>query len=190
MASLAAGTATAAAPVDPYGPRGQWTPIVQSTAAQKPLKLTPMQIKQAANLKPDKDDNRKAIAKLLKPEQLETLKRLSWKARGGYALFDPELSKKLKITREQKSRLKEASEVNEVEHRKMKDFLTRARFRSREAMQKYIDGYRDDADKRLLDVLTAKQKKQLAEIVGSRAVRLSGTSGFLDSLSQTGGRST
>jgi hypothetical protein len=72
----------------------------------------------------------------------------------------------------------------------MKDFLTRARFRSREAMQKYIDGYRDDADKRLLDVLTAKQKKQLAEIVGSRAVRLSGTSGFLDSLSQTGGRST
>lgn len=163
---LIACPANAAAPADPYGPRGQWTQIVRSMPARKPLKLTLMQIKEAANLKLAKDDNRDAIAKFLKPAQLATLKRLSWKARGGYALFDPELSKKLEITAEQQAQLKAAARVNVAEHRKMKNFLARARFRSRAAMQKYINGYRDAADKRLLDVLTAKQKKKLAAILG------------------------
>jgi hypothetical protein len=160
-----ANPAQADSPADPYGPRGLWTGVLKTKNARTALKLTLAQIKSTANLKPAKDDNRDAIARLLKPAQLATLKRLSWKARGGYALFDPELGKRLAITAEQQGRLKEASEVNEVEHRKMKDFLRRARFRSREAMQKYINGYRDAADKRLLAVLTAKQKKSLAALL-------------------------
>ena len=158
--------ASAADPADPYDPRGKWTAIVKSKSAQMTLKLTSAQIEQAANLKPAKDDNGIAIIILLQSAQLERLKSMSWKARGGYALFESELSKQLNITADQQERLKAAAAVNVVEHRKMNDFLTRARFRSKEAMQKYINGYRDDADKRLLDVLTAKQKKTLAGILG------------------------
>lgn len=160
-----ASSASAATP-DPFGPRGQWTALLQQADVQKSLSLSPEQVRFAGELKPAADDNRDRIAKGLNAKQLKSLRRRSWREQGGYALFDPALAKQLKIADEQKKKLQAAAEVNKAEHLKMKDFLSRARFGSREAMEKYIAGYRDAADKRLTDVLTAAQKKTLRSIVG------------------------
>lgn len=163
---LAVPAASSAAVRDPYGPRGAWTALVKRADVRKVLGLTPRQRKTLGALSPARDDNRQAISRALKAGQLSKLKRRSWREQGGYALFDPELAKQLKITDEQQIRLEAAAAVNLAEYRKLKNFLTRARFRSKQAMEKYIAGYRNAADKRLLAVLTAAQTKMLRSIVG------------------------
>ncbi|MFQ5732143.1 MAG: hypothetical protein ACE5KM_09320 [Planctomycetaceae bacterium] len=166
--SWAGNSADAAVPNDPYG-RGQWTKLVQDKAARKQLSLSDRQSKALNALRPAKDDNRAKIGSVLKPEQVKTLKRISWKALGGYAVFDDEVSDALEITDAQKTKLEAAAKTNQAKHRKMKSILALARFRSRAAMEKFIAGYRDAADQRLLAVLTKTQRAQLKKLVGGTA---------------------
>lgn len=166
LSSIAVAQASAAAPKDPYGPRGGLTALLKKKAVQAELKLTEKQQAFANALKPAKGDNLAAIKKSLEKSQQKRLHQLSWQARGGYVLFGKFVASKLSITEDQQEKLAAAAKVNVAEHAKMRDFLRRARFRSREAMQKYIAGYRDAADKRLLDVLTAAQKKSLKALLG------------------------
>ena len=154
----------AATPVDPYGRDGRWTPFLKQATVQKSLKLTDEQRDAVNKLKQAKDDNKPAIAKTLDAKQLRRLKQLTWAIQAGYALFDPELAKLLAITAEQNVELIAAAKVNKTAHKKMKSFLARARFRSRAAMMKYIAGYRNAADRRLMAVLTAGQKKKFAAL--------------------------
>ena len=135
---LAGTTAANAAVKDPYGPRGQWTKLTKQSDVLKQLKATDKQAAALKELKPSPDDNRAAIRKVLEKKQIATLLRLSWKAQGGYALFDKILSRELNINEDQKRQLDAAAVKNLAEHKKMRSFLARARFRSREAMQQTI----------------------------------------------------
>ncbi len=171
--SCFATTARAAAPKDPFGPRGSWTTLLKSVllnnkVVQKELRLTKEQQVFAGRLKPAKDDNVARIEKTLDAKQLIRLKQMSWQARGGYVLFEREVAEALRITDTQQDKLAAAAKVNAAEYQKMRDFLRRARFASREAMENFIAGYRNAADKRLLDVLTAGQHKLLNKMLGPK----------------------
>ena len=168
---IAAATATVAlnpaqaAVKDPYG-RGNWTKLVKDKGVQKALGLTDSQAKSLSALPFAKDGNREKITKILEPKQLKTLKRLRWKAIGGYALFEEEVADALALTDSQQEKLAAVAKENVSDHKKMRNFMARARFRSREAMEKFIAGYRTKADQRLLAVLTKDQAAKLKKLVG------------------------
>ena len=106
------------------------------------------------------------ITKSLSDEQFERLEQVHWQRLGGRAILEPKVRDRLGIDEGQKKKLDDAKAINTVQHAKMLDFLRRARFRSREAMEKYKQGYRDAADKRLLGVWTEKQRAQLKRLLG------------------------
>lgn len=160
----AAAVAPAQGAKDPYG-RGRWTKLVKDKAVQKKLALTDGQLKSITGLKSAKDKQAR-LAEILKADQLKMLKRLRWKDLGGYALFDDEVADALAVTDAQKVKLEAAHKVNQADYKKMRNFMARARFRSRAAMLKFIAGYRDKADKRLLAILTKDQQAKLKKLVG------------------------
>ena len=87
----------------------------------------------------------------------------------GSAIFEPKVSKALDLTTDQRDRLNDANEVNAAEYEKMLDFLVRARFGSKEAMEAYKKKFRTAASERLLAILTPSQRKRLDQMFGKPA---------------------
>lgn len=104
--------------------------------------------------------NDKAIAAILKPEQLKRVKQIGLQQRGAMVVNDPDVAKTLKITDEQKE--------------KIKDIQTKAREaagggqrpdRSEEAIKKREEA-RKATNEKVMGVLTAEQKTKLKEMQG------------------------
>lgn len=104
--------------------------------------------------------NTKALAEILKPEQLKRVKQISLQQRGAGALRDPEVVKTLNLTDEQKDKVKTIQD----EARKARGDGQRGD-RSAEARKKREEARKATNDK-LLGVLTAEQKSKLKELTG------------------------
>ena len=106
------------------------------------------------------------IRKSLTEKQFQRLQQIHWQRLGGRALFEKPVREQLNIRAEQAKQLQDARATNEAEHRKMLDFLKRARFRSAEALRAYKQKYFDAADKRLLETLSPQQRVILVTLLG------------------------
>ncbi len=104
----------------------------------------------------------------LSGEQYKRLKQLHWQRMGGYAILEPEVSKTLEISEEQRKQLAAAQTKNRAEHQKMRDFMSRARFRSAEAVEQYKSKFRTAANQRLRAILTPSQIKELDRLLGKQ----------------------
>jgi hypothetical protein len=110
---------------------------------------------------------RTSIQKSLNDDQFKRLERIHWQRLGARAVFERRVRADLKISRDQVQALQKARAVNDAEYGKMKDFLSRARFGSQQAMEMHKQRYYDAADKRLLDVLTKTQRKKLKTLTSA-----------------------
>jgi hypothetical protein len=152
-------------PPNPFGLPGEWREILTQEPVRKELRLS---TQQAVRLAPVLDDAklapeeaRKRIGEALDAEQTARLKELSRQISGWFAVFEPDVFSALAVTSEQEAKL---CEITRKRYAEMKDFLRRARFRSREAMQKYVAECRDETGQLLRAVLTAAQQKKLADL--------------------------
>jgi Spy/CpxP family protein refolding chaperone len=104
--------------------------------------------------------NAKAVAEILKPEQLKRVKQITLQRRGAQALGDPEVAKTLNLTGEQKDKLKTIQD----EVRQARGNGQRGD-RSEEAQKKRAEA-RKATNEKLMGVLTAEQKTKLKELMG------------------------
>jgi len=148
---------------------------LSNDAVQKELDLTEKQIavaNEAADLLSRIRDGKaqhmahESVTKALSESQLKRLKQIHWQRLGGSAILERGVAETLELSDEQRKKLAVAQELNRVENKKMLDFMSRARFRSREAMEEYKAKYRNAANERLLSVLTEKQEAKLTEMLG------------------------
>lgn len=171
-------TSTAAGQ-DAEPPRGIIGMVRQLSDAnvQLELKLTEKQIteaKQVAELLAQVRDGKaqsqaeRQVSASLTAEQFKRLTQIHWQSMDGYALVESEVSAALEITDQQKKKLFEAQTTNVAEHKEMLDFMSRARFRSREAMEQFKAKYRTAANQRLRSVLTPEQVAAFDEMLGER----------------------
>jgi len=154
-------------------PQG-WAGLLQDEAVQKEVNITAEQqaaIQKIVGGKLDKPEAvEAAIRKLLDEAQIARVEQLDWRREGGYAIFRFPVAQALELTEQQKQALRAAYKVNESSHQEMRDFMARARFASREAMEDYVAGFRDKANARLLVVLTDEQAAKLKEMLGKPLV--------------------
>jgi hypothetical protein len=164
------GTIIQAASPNPFVTPSGWAGLLQERAVQQELKLSDDQVaefkKLIGKLSGNPGEVESEIRKQVMGEQLARIEQLNWQREGGYALFDVKVAKALSLTEEQQERLTVAAGLNAIEHKKMRDFMARARFRSREAMEQYVDRYRKPANERLLGVLTKDQRSKLTTMLG------------------------
>jgi hypothetical protein len=155
---------------DTFGQRGEWGVLLAREDVRGELKLDEKAASQVEDLLAkhagDEKTLREKLDKALAAEQVARLRQLGWQAAEGYALLDDLVAKELKFTAKQRAALAEARAQNAAEHAEMKDFLARARFRSAEAMQAYIEEHRASASGRLLAVLTEEQERKLKKLCG------------------------
>lgn len=102
----------------------------------------------------------KAVAEILKPEQVKRLKQISWQQRGGAAMEDPEVAEALKLTDEQKGKIKTLREDTGKEMREL------IKGGNREEARKKMGELRKANNEKLQAVLTAEQKAKLKELTG------------------------
>ena len=74
-------------------------------------------------------------------------------------LFDPKVAQSIKLSKKQKEALAEIAVQNKEQARRMKDLLSRSRFRSQKAMEEFKKKFSEPAQTRLLAVLKEGQKK-------------------------------
>jgi hypothetical protein len=149
--------------------------IVNDASVQRELDLTDKQMgevkKVAMLLAQVRDGKAQSQAKTqlsesLSAEQLKRLKQIYWQRLGGYALLEPEVATLLKISEEQQKEFTVVQAINAAEHKKMLDFMSRARFRSAEAVEEFKAKYRTAAKQRLLAILTPDQVVVLEKLLG------------------------
>ena len=149
--------------------------IVNDASVQRDLDLTDKQMgevkKVAMLLAQVRDGKAQSQAKTqlsesLSAEQLKRLKQIYWQRLGGYALLEPEVATLLKISEEQQKEFTVVQAINAAEHKKMLDFMSRARFRSAEAVEEFKAKYRTAATQRLLAILTPDQVVVLEKLLG------------------------
>jgi Spy/CpxP family protein refolding chaperone len=99
----------------------------------------------------------KAIAEILKPEQLKRFKQISLQQRGAGAISDPEVAEALKLTDEQKGKVKDINE----------SLAKDAREAGRgEDGRKKREELRKSADEKVMAILSEEQKTKLKELGG------------------------
>lgn len=155
--------ARAADVANPFAELASWSRLLGDPSLQAKLKLTAERAEQLQQLlagAPTAEAGQKLVAAQLAEPQLRTLRKAAAQAEGGYALFDPQMAKYLSLTKEQQTQLEAVAKENEALAAEMRDFMRRARFRSREAMEEYVQGYLDKASERLLACLTDAQRDQ------------------------------
>ena len=169
----------AAAGQDAEPPRGIIGMVRQLSdkKVQQELELTEKQIdeaRQVAELLAQVHDGKaqsqaeRQVSASLTAEQFKRLKQIHWQSMDGYALLESEVSAALEITEQQRKKLIEAQTTNVAEHKKMLDFMSRARFRSREAIEQFKAKYRTAANQRLRSVLAPEQVKAFDKMLGER----------------------
>jgi hypothetical protein len=125
--------------------------LVQSKAVQKELKLTDDQLKKVD------EAIQKALASSLDPDQMKRLNQISLQLRGVRAFTDARIQDELKMSSEQKGKIKEIVEASAKELEGLK---------GREGFQKAA-AVRKETMEKVTGVLTAEQRKQWQEMTGA-----------------------
>jgi Spy/CpxP family protein refolding chaperone len=105
--------------------------------------------------------NTKAIGEILKEDQLKRVKQISLQQQGLRALANPEVADALKLTDEQKDKVKAVGE----EARKEMQALFGAGLERDEARKK-MEEIRKASDEKLMGILTDEQKTKFKELQG------------------------
>jgi len=100
---------------------------------------------------------------VLKPEQMARFEQISLQTQGANALADPEVAGKLKLTDDQKGKIKE---INDDSRSQMREIFQSAGG-DREEMQKKMAELRKDTNDKVMGVLTDSQKKTWKEMTGA-----------------------
>ncbi len=103
----------------------------------------------------------KAMADILKPEQLKRLKQISWQREGARAVARDEVADALKLSPEQKDKVKT---IQEDVRKEMAGL--RGGGGNREEARKKMEELQKGADEKLNAVLTDEQKTKLKELTG------------------------
>jgi hypothetical protein len=109
------------------------------------------------------------FAKLLDATQMKRLHEIRWQILDSEALFDPEVAARLKLTPEQARKLAEARTANDEAWDQLSQTIKRTKFRSPEQPRKLLDTYKEEANRRLLEVLTEDQRAKFREMKGPPA---------------------
>jgi Spy/CpxP family protein refolding chaperone len=105
--------------------------------------------------------NEKAVAEILKPEQLKRVKQISLQQQGARALSNPEVATALNLTSEQKDKIKSIQEEARAARGQRGQ-----RGRPDEETRKKLEEARKATNEKLMNVLTAEQKTKLKELSG------------------------
>lgn len=135
--------------------------LLAAADVQTTLKLTPDQMTKLGATKA-----LDAKLKVLTEEQRRRLRVIDAQREGGYVLTHDRVVDYLALTSEQSTQVDAVVATHAAKHKEMRDFMSRARFRSREAMEEYVAGFRDKADKALYGVLTPDQTEKLETLFG------------------------
>ena len=108
-------------------------------------------------------DAKKSLADLLKPEQRKRFDQIALQQRGASALADPEVADALKLTGDQKAKVRETMTESQG---KMQEIFQSAGG-DREAMREKMTAFRKEMNDKLTAVLTADQKKAHQEMLGA-----------------------
>lgn len=101
--------------------------------------------------------NNEAVAKILKPEQLKRVRQIALQRQGAAAVSNEEVAKELKITDEQKEKIREI-QMKAGEEMRGLGFDEEARKKRQEAMK--------TMNEKITGVLTAEQKEKLKKMQG------------------------
>jgi hypothetical protein len=165
--------------------------LIGNKGVQEELKMTPDQVTKATELRTKSfeqfgtlrdlqgdertaamrkmnEENSKAVAAILKPEQTKRLKQIELQQAGTVAFANPEVVAGLKLSDDQKEKIKTISEDSAKD---MREIFSGARgaFGDQAAMQemqKKIAAARKEAVGKISSVLNADQKKAWAEMLG------------------------
>jgi len=108
------------------------------------------------------DENRKAVAAILNPEQSKRLKEITYQQRGATAFADPEVVKALNLTEEQQGKVKS---INEETQAAMRELFTPGQAPDEDARNKMND-LRKKSGEKMLALLTPEQKTKWTELQG------------------------
>jgi hypothetical protein len=104
----------------------------------------------------------KAVSDVLKPEQLKRLKQISLQQQGSRAVATPEVADALKLTSEQKDKIKT---IQEDSVKEMRD-LFGGGGGNREEARKKMEELRKATSEKVMGVLTDEQKAKYKELTG------------------------
>ncbi len=142
--------------------------LLSKPKVQEELKLSAEQIAAVKQLyeaasRDDKPISLENLKKQMKPEQLTRLRQLVVQVRGGAALADPEVVKELQLSLTQQRKIAEVWKNHEED---LRQILQVTRFRSPEAMRKFILEHRRGAGKEMLKFLTEEQTAAFKKLQG------------------------
>ena len=107
-------------------------------------------------------ETEQALARILKPEQAKRLKQISYQRQGSRAFTDPEVTKVLQLTDEQKKKI---HEVNEETNEQLHEFFQPGMPPDEETHQKMTKLQRASVAK-IMRLLTVAQKTKWKELEG------------------------
>jgi Spy/CpxP family protein refolding chaperone len=115
---------------------------------------------------------RKALADILKPEQMERFKQIEIQVQGAAALMNPDIAKTLAITDDQKAKLKAIGDETREKMQKlfesMRDLSRDEREAKRTENQKAIRELGKEAMDKSLAVLTSEQRDKFEKMKGKK----------------------
>jgi Spy/CpxP family protein refolding chaperone len=120
------------------------------------------------------DESSKAYSEVLSADQMKRYKQIQLQQRGAGAFSDPEVQQTLKLTDDQKSKLKT---INEDSRKEMQEAFQSAQGGDRQAAQKKIQTLRKDTMDKASAVLTDDQKKAWKDMTGEHFELTAGPGG-------------
>lgn len=120
------------------------------------------QEKMQAVMKDFQIESKKTIADILKPEQAKRLSQITLQTQGFMAYMDSEVSSKLKLSDEQKSKLKDLQEEQMSKMGELREEMQN----DREGAMKKMTELRKEMSEKAANLLTSEQKASWKEMVG------------------------
>jgi Spy/CpxP family protein refolding chaperone len=106
-------------------------------------------------------ESHKALAEILKADQVKRFKQIQWQQEGARAFADPEVADALKLSDEQKDKVKAVREEAQKEMRALRESGA-----SREEVRKKFEEIRKASSDKLMGILTDEQKTKWKELQG------------------------
>jgi Spy/CpxP family protein refolding chaperone len=106
----------------------------------------------------------KGLAEILKPDQLKRFKQIEWQQSGANALANAEVAEALKLTDDQKAKVKELL----ADHSKQQRELFQTAQGDREAAREKMTTLSKETKEKGMALLTTEQKTSLEGLLGSR----------------------
>jgi hypothetical protein len=131
--------------------------------AERRKKLQEMQKAQQAKAK----EMDKSLRAILKPEQLARLEQIAIQQHGLNALLLPEVVKKLKITDEQQTKIKEVQKAALAKQRKLTADVRNGAVDRTKRVEKLLE-IRKERETKTLDVLTKEQRAEFEKMKGKK----------------------